>query len=48
MSKKPTEKFSFGGNFNAGTGAAGESSDAVKVIPYSTVFHQLFVAKPVS
>jgi hypothetical protein len=32
MSKKPTEKFSFGGNFNAGAGLAGESGNAVQVL----------------
>lgn len=31
MSKKPTEKFSFGGDFSVGGGLSGESSNALQV-----------------
>ena len=31
MSKKPTEKFAFDGNFKVGGGQAGEDNNAVKV-----------------
>lgn len=38
MSKKPTEKFAFGGNFTVGEGQAGEDKNAIKVVSWMVDF----------